>query len=417
MKVLWFSVSPSLYSSNGTNQGLGWIASLERIVRKCDDIELGIAFEHKDDIFSVKKEGVTYYPMNVFKYKKDIKRREYHVDIEEKLLIPRCLKVIDDFKPDVIHVFGSEWCFGLVQEHVSIPVVIHMQGCIPPYENAMFPPGYSWKEEHKAIPFWNIPWRIKHARWRERAIERSVREERILHGCKFFMGRTDWDYAITKLYAPQSKYFKCWEAMRPNFVQATDVWHLHEKRKKMILLSPGPSPLKGMDVVLKTAKLLKDWVCVDFEWRIYGASREQLSRHQEKWNINPDEYNVKCLGTLNAKQVEQELLDCDIYVHLAYIDNSPNAVCEAMCLGVPILSTNVGGIPSLIDAGKTGILVPANDPWQTAFEIIQLYENHPLLFELGNNARKIALNRHTPKNILQALHYIYLQVISEKKEK
>lgn len=54
MKVLWFSVSPSLYSSNGTNQGLGWIASLERIIRKCDDIELGIAFEHKDDLFSLK---------------------------------------------------------------------------------------------------------------------------------------------------------------------------------------------------------------------------------------------------------------------------------------------------------------------------------------------------------------------------
>ena len=70
----------------------------------------------------------------------------------------------------------------------------------------------------------------------------------------------------------------------------------------------------------------------------------------------------------------------------------------------------------MIDAGKTGILVPANDPWQAAFEIIQLYENHPLLFELGNNARKIALNRHTPKNILQTLRYIYLQVISEKKE-
>lgn len=415
MRVLWFSVSPSLYSSNGENQGLGWIASLERVVRGCDDIELGIAFEHEDNIFKSKKEGVTYYPMNVFKDKKDTREREFHVDVEERLLIPHCLKVIDDFKPDVIHVFGSEWCFGLVQEHTSIPVVIHMQGCIPPYENAMYPPGYSWQEEHDAIPFWNIPWRIKHARWKKRSQERARREERILHGCKYFMGRTDWDYAITRLYAPQSKYFKCWEALRPNFTQGADIWHSHVERKKMILLSPGPSPLKGMDVVLKTAKLLKECGHIDFEWRIYGASREQLFRHQKKWNINPDEYNIKCLGTLEATEVEKELLVCNMYVHLAYIDNSPNAVCEAMYLGVPVITTYVGGIPSLIENGKTGVLVPANDPWQTAFEIIRLYENHSVLSKLGVNARDVALKRHSAHNILETLYSVYLQLISEKK--
>lgn len=412
MKVLWFSVSPSLYSSNGTNQGLGWIASLERIVRKCDDIELGIAFEHKDNIFSVKKEGVTYYPMNVFKYKKDIKRREYHVDIEEKLLIPRCLKVIDDFKPDVIHVFGSEWCFGLVQEHTSIPVVIHMQGCMPPYENAMFPPGYSWQEEHDAIPFWNILWKWKHSLWKKRSEERVAREERILHGCKFFMGRTGWDYAITRLYAPNSVYYKCWEALRPQFTHSTSLWQPHGDRKKFVLLSPGPSPLKGMDVVLKTAKLLLKWTDIDFEWRIYGATREQLERHQRKWNIDSDTCQITCLGTLDEMQVAKELLDCDLYVHLAYIDNSPNAVCEAMCLGVPIITTNVGGIPSLIENDKTGVLVPANEPWMTAYSIVRLFNNTSKMMVFGEQAHDVAVVRHNEKNIQSSLRDVYSSIIS-----
>lgn len=412
MKVLWFSVSPSLYSSNGTNQGLGWIASLERIIRKCDDIELGIAFEHKDDIFSVKKEGVTYYPMNVFKYKKDIKRREFHADIEEKLLIPRCLKVIDDFEPDVIHVFGSEWCFGLVQEHISIPVVIHMQGCMPPYENAMFPPGYSWQEEHDAIPFWNILWKRKHSLWKKRSEERAAREERILHGCKYFMGRTEWDYAITRLYAPHSVYYKCWEALRPQFTHCTNLWQPHVDRKKFVLLSSGPSPLKGMDVVLKTAKLLLKWTDIDFEWRIYGATRDQLCRHQRKWNIDSDTCQITCLGTLDEMQVAKELLDCDLYVHLAYIDNSPNAVCEAMCLGVPIITTNVGGIPSLIENDKTGVLVPANEPWMTAYSIVRLFNNTSKMMVFGKQAHDVAVVRHNEKNIQSSLRDVYSSIIS-----
>ena len=162
MRVLWFTVSPSLYSINGNNQGLGWIASLERIVRIDKDIVLGVAFEHEDNIFKVEQDGVTYYPMNVFRDRHDIECRRYHADIEERQFMPYCQRVIDDFKPDVIQVFGSEWCFGLIQEYTNIPVVIHMQGSMPPYQNAMFPPGYSWKEEHDDIPWWNLRWRHLH---------------------------------------------------------------------------------------------------------------------------------------------------------------------------------------------------------------------------------------------------------------
>lgn len=413
MRVLWFSVSPSLYSANGTNQGLGWIASLEHIVRRCKDIELGVAFEHRDNIFKVEQDGVVYYPMNVFKSTKDIRRREYHVDVEEKLFIPRCLEIIANFKPDIIHVFGSEWCYGLVQEHTSTPVVIHMQGCMPPYENAMFPPGYSWQEEHDAIPFWNIPWRVKHTLWKRKNMERVLREERILKGCKFFMGRTDWDYAITKIYSPNSLYFKCWEALRQTFVHSPVAWKPHENKRKMILLSPGPSPLKGMDVVLKTAKCLKDICGVHFEWRIYGASSKQLDRHQQKWGINPAEYNIKCLGVLDEKHLCEELIDCDIYIHLAYIDNSPNAICEAMCLGTPVIATYTGGIPSLVENEKTGILVPMNDPWFTAYQILKLYNDKQKMLDISSHARSVAVRRHSDEQILNSLLDIYAQIVSK----
>lgn len=48
--------------------------------------------------------------------------------------------VIDDFKPDVIEVFGSESFMGLVAKKTKIPVVLHIQGVLTPYFNAYFPP-------------------------------------------------------------------------------------------------------------------------------------------------------------------------------------------------------------------------------------------------------------------------------------
>lgn len=413
MRVLWFTVSPSLYSINGNNQGLGWIASLERIVRTDKDIVLGVAFEHEDNIFKVEQDGVTYYPMNVFRDRHDIECRRYHADIEERLFMPYCQRVIDDFKPDVIQVFGSEWCFGLIQEYTNIPVVIHMQGSMPPYQNAMFPPGYSWKEEHDDIPWWNLRWRHRHSLWRKRNVEVVEREERILRGCKYFMGRTDWDYALSRFYAPDSHYYKCWEALRTVFIDGTFKWKPDKSRKKYIIVSTGPSRLKGMDVILKTAKLLKEYSDIDFEWRIIGADMIHLSEHERKWGIEYMKNNVKPIGVLEGDVVCQELLGCDLYVLPTYIDNSPNSVCEAMCLGVPVVSTLTGGLLSLIDNHRTGELVPCNDPYTLAYTLRMLLPDIDNRMRYGKTAREIALQRHNPEGILNMLKNIYVDIVNK----
>ena len=50
------------------------------------------------------------------------------------------LKVICDFNPDIIHVFGTEEVFSLIQNHTNIPVVIQIQGLMNPCFNNYFSP-------------------------------------------------------------------------------------------------------------------------------------------------------------------------------------------------------------------------------------------------------------------------------------
>ena len=106
MRILWFSVTPSLYDEKKYG---GWISSLERIVNQYgDEIDLGIAFEYGDGKFKIRKDDVVYYPMNISNTIKDrlIEKVDFNYKWERTKV--KMLEVIEDFKPDIIQCFGSE---------------------------------------------------------------------------------------------------------------------------------------------------------------------------------------------------------------------------------------------------------------------------------------------------------------------
>lgn len=409
MKVLWFAVTPSMYSqSNISHNGGGWIASLEGLLRDVKDIQLGIAFEHQDRCFRIERNGVTYYPINVWQTKWQRIKRKLIYKTEENRIIPACIKVIEDFKPDIIHIFGSEWCFGLLSFYTNIPIVIHIQGSIPPYYNARFPVGYSLIDFIRYNRL-NIKKSINEILSDRFFKLRAAREERILRNCKYFMGRTEWDRNLTSLYAPKANYFYCSEALRPFFLENDKIWKKH-KREQIILISTISSPLyKGFDLILKTAKLLKENTEIDFEWRIFGV--KEVKFHEWKTKIKIRDVSIKTMGTAQADVLKFELLDSDIFIHPSYIDNSPNSICEAQILGLPVISTNVGGISSLIKHLDSGLLIPSNDPFTMASYINLLIENQELAISLGNNARKTALERHNSTQIIKDLVGIYYKIV------
>ena len=412
MRVLWFSINSACYQSKiltGYNGG-GWIASLEKIVKEQTDIELGIAFEYNSMKFKDVIDGVTYYPLNVCSDRWNRLKKEFTISHEEKLLIPACLKVVEDFKPDLIQCFGSEWSFGLITQHVSIPVIIHMQGSMPSYHNVLYPPRYTFSKR--------IMYNICCLNWKNlirslfserKSRQRTERELRILKLNRFFLGRTDWDYSITRLLSQNSHYFVCNEALRDSFIDSEILW-CPKTRKEIILCTTGSGSLwKGLDVVLKTADILSHQTDIKFVWKIIGGKE---NRKYIEWveHLSFKNSNVVFTGILNDRELKEELLNCDIYVHPAYIDNSPNALCEAMILGVPCIASYVGGIPSIIENLVSGILVPANEPYYLAEKIVQLSKNTNKQKTLSREARERALSRHNRENIKKELLSIYQKV-------
>ena len=84
-------------------------------------------------------------------------------------------------------------------------------------------------------------------------------------------------------------------------------------------------------------------------------------------------------------------------------ENSPNTVCEAQLLGIPVIATNVGGTSTLVRHMETGILVSANAPFFMAANIKLLVEDVELASRLGIAGRQTAIDRHNPEMIVSDL--------------
>lgn len=102
---------------------------------------------------------------------------------------------------------------------------------------------------------------------------------------------------------------------------------------------------------------------------------------------NLQEY-VEFTGVLPKEAWHKKSEEFDIFINTTNFDNTPVSVMEAMALGLPIVSTNVGGMPFLIENGKDGVLVEKEDAASMANAIEEIIEND--VSEMINNARKKA---------------------------
>ena len=98
--------------------------------------------------------------------------------------------------------------------------------------------------------------------------------------------------------------------------------------------------------------------------------------------------SVEFTGVLTKTEWLKKSKDFDIFINTTNFDNTPVSVMEAMALGLPIVSTNVGGLPYLIENNIDGMLVDKENPEQMANAIIGLIENKDFYKQLISNARE-----------------------------
>ena len=410
MRILWLATVGSYYN------GVGWVNSLKELVETTGN-ELALAFL-SDDLKEKQVIGnTTYYPVRCPKNTFFRRLKEHYGGYKKNdglMYLPELQRIISDFQPDAIHVFGLEIPFADILGNTDVPVIVHLQGLLVPADNAFFPAGMS--EATFRYPISKNEWVLRNGILydKKKMHARAERESELWKKVRFVMGRTEWDSMITNVLAPQSKYFHVDEVLRPVFYENAGKWK--SKNESLVVVSTiTPVLYKGFDMILKTAEILNKHTDLEFVWKIIGL--EENSRFvkilEKKLGICGKNVNIDYQGVKTAEELCDALLNADVYVHPSYIDNSPNSVCEAQMLGVPTVATYVGGVSSLIENGGNGFLVPANGIYELAALLTKLHSDKDLCEKISRNAFATASVRHDKEKIVEDLLKVYKSITNK----
>ena len=415
MKIIWFSNTPANSDEyldlelKGTG---GWLKSLDFILQ--DKVDLHIVFYTRLRINNFKYLNTNYYPIHLGEknlFEKIFDRFITKIKFKEDL--NKYLHIINQVEPDLIHVHGSEMPFGFVQEMTNIPVVISIQGnitiCKHKYFSGIEKSYLKWYDSIIQNFIDNNSFLKNYQRFK--LWENG--EKIILKNCKYIIGRTDWDKRISRILSPNSKYFYVSEILRPSFYKISQ--KKKEKNKFLIFTTNGNTLYKGFETLCQSLSIINGLGFNDIEWIVAGISAsDSIVRITQKKLLNKyPTQNLKLLGCLNEDELYSNLLNIDLYVMASHIENSPNNLSEAMILGIPSISTFVGGTGSLIQNNVDGILIQDGDPWAMAGAIIELKSNPEKMEEIGKNGQVSAKRRHNSNQIVDDLLNVYLNIIKK----
>jgi glycosyltransferase involved in cell wall biosynthesis len=103
----------------------------------------------------------------------------------------------------------------------------------------------------------------------------------------------------------------------------------------------------------------------------------------------------------------------DVAVLPSYREAQGLAILEAMALRRPVVATRVGGIPEVVEDGKTGLLVPPHDPDALAEAIVRLLTDHPLADTLARAGHDLVYDRFCVERMVESVQAIYDQGAAE----
>ena len=119
-----------------------------------------------------------------------------------------------------------------------------------------------------------------------------------------------------------------------------------------------------------------------------GPDKDGSLQHLKK-QAQQQQLNINFTGKLSLLQWTAQAQHHDIFINTTHYDNTPISVLEAMALGLPVVSTNVGGIPYLLSHNTNALLVNNNDAHQMASAIESLLQNPILVQKISQNAKTL----------------------------
>lgn len=346
----------------------------------------------------------------------------YQPQLEERFRRELC-----DFQPDVIHSWGVEYHHALAMVNAA-----EKEGMLPRMAASIqglccrIAPHYSDGLPASALRSRTIRDIMRHdsiLAQQKQYTQRGELEVEALRKLTNVIGRTDWDQANALNINPNITYHHCDETLRDVFY--TDQWAYSRCRKHRIFASSCAYPVKGFHILLEALAIVRKeypdaeitvtgrpFAALDFKSCMRRNGYEKYLSSLVK--RNKLENAVHFLGHLSAQDMKRAYLDANVFVLSSTVENSPNALGEAMLLGLPCVAAEVGGISSLIGS-QEGILCAPVNPAAMAEGICRVFSMEDQAEAMGAAARNRARKTHDPEKNLKDLLDIY-RLLSGKED-
>jgi len=424
VKILFLSnVPPIPLDTNKKYAGGGWLSGAYESLKADDSIELAMAFpvSYKLKIKQGKFENSSYYGFSLPRILKLLK-----INAIEKVLLHSYLNdIIKNTNPDILHVFGTEMphsriaieCFNKPEK-----TIIHIQGMVSVIA----------KHCETGFPLWAKHLFVPSSLLRSTIHGQTKRFERVgkseiisIQKSGYVMGRTEWDEACTKQINPLVNYIHCGETLRSSFYEDSSRWKYEECKKHSIYFSQSSSQVKGLHLVLP---ILPELIRRYPDTHLYIGGNNPIGKSNLKgllrrsplgWYFKHqimkyklDKY-VTFLGVQNEQQVVQNLKNAHVFLSASLIENSPNSVGEAMVVGTPVVSSDVGGVKDFISHGKNGFIYPVDEPYMIPYYIGKIFDNTELAERFSTVGRKIGREKYSGEDNGQTLLRVYSEILSQ----
>lgn len=422
MKILWLinvvlPEASALMNQESSPLG-GWLINASREISNKENIELSIIFP-KNDIKEYQKlngENITYYAFKA-------------VNDRDKNLIehnPTLEKIINQVNPDIVHIYGTEIAHTLSMVNVckknQIKTIISIQGLVSVISKHTYA-DLPWKVIH-GFTLRNIMLKDSVAGLKKLYIKRGKNEIAAVKKVDHIIGRTTWDKACTSQMNPSAKYHFCNETLREEFYK--DQWNINKCEKHSIFISQAQNPIKGLHYILEAMpSILSRYP--DAKLYVGGKNIIKSETYKEKLKMTYYSKYIRSMikklnlndkiiftGLLNEKDMCERYLKSHVFICPSSIENSPNALGEAMILGVPCVASDVGGIVDMLKHNEEGYVYQSDAPYMMAHYICEIFKNEDLTLKLSKNARAHAMRTHDKDINTQRLMKIYEELVSSE---
>ena len=404
------------YVKGKPTTGGSWIAPLFYSIKNLQGVKLGsVTPVIKGEANKKVLDDITYYSIS-------IANEESYKEMS-KSLASKYLEVINDFKPDIIHIHGTERNFGIINKYLDnhIPVVCSIQGIVKPcYDYLKLSAANIQLRKYQSIK--NIMGRGGINAALKKWIRYSKIEKELYRINKYFIGRTFWDKAHLRVMNPDAYYFHGEELLRSPFY--TTSWDINRCERYRIFISSAAYPLKGFHVLMRALVLLKKRfptvkvVAPLSSINMNSSKLKDLFIAEDYNNFLKNEIrkykleeNIIFLKNLTAEEMASQYSKAHVFVLPSFIENSPNALGESMMVGTPTVVSPVGGVTSIVNDNESSVFFPVGDHVSLAFQIDRMFSDDSLAEKISSNARNIALQRHNINEVTMHYYSIYSQII------